>query len=89
MVGLGSVIPPAAVLMAAAGTCPGVRLRWANVKVSLNISQVLVAAVFFRIFAAEIKSQFVMDKKQIWKAIGEFVIKVIQIAIAVFLGVQL
>jgi len=36
-------------------------------------------------FAAEINS-IVMDKKQIWKAIGEFVIKVIQIAIAVFLG---
>ena len=38
-----------------------------------------------RSFAAEINS-IVMDKKQIWKAIGEFVIKVIQIAIAVFLG---
>lgn len=36
-------------------------------------------------FAAEINS-YVMDKKQIWKAILEFIVKVIQIAIAVFLG---
>lgn len=38
-----------------------------------------------RSFAAEFNI-IVMDKKHIWKAIGEFVIKVIQIAIAVFLG---
>lgn len=38
-----------------------------------------------RSFAPEFKIK-VMDKKRIWKAIGEFVIKVIQIAIAVFLG---
>jgi hypothetical protein len=38
-----------------------------------------------RSFAAEIKSM-AMDKKQIWKAILEFIVKVIQIAIAVFLG---
>lgn len=35
-------------------------------------------------FAAEIS--IIMDKKQIWKAILEFIVKVIQIAIAVFLG---